>query len=267
MKLLKSLGLLAFMLSCGLAQAEVPSMSPDVLKSESSHIVIGKIRAVYSSTEKSKKWENTNSVAEISVISVEKGADLHTGNVIYAHYWNQKWIGKGDQEPHSGGHDGVSKGETVRAHLERKDGNFHVLLPNGFVTLKPNKAKEASVKSDDEELTKVQGKWGRTVETGTGTIKIVKEHKGNKTTLTVMDSAGQVVEKKKSDFRVENTGKIRIFTYFNNAFTAGPNKGRADDAPQSYIYRVTGDTFVEVRGLLVGDDERRSAFTWERLKE
>ena len=118
-----------------------------------------------------------------------------------------------------------------------------------------------------QELAAVQGKWVRTVETDRGMFKIVKEHKGNKTTLTIMDSEGQIVEEKNSEFRLETTGKVRVFTFFNNVFTAGPNKGRTDDAPQSYIYQVTGDTFVEVRGLMIGDDDRISAFTWERVKE
>ena len=82
-----------------------------------------------------------------------------------------------------------------------------------------------------------------------------------------MNSDGRIVEEKNSEFRLETTGKVRVFTFFNKVFTAGPNKGRTDNAPQSYIYRVTGNTFVEVRGMMVGDDERLSAFTWERVKE
>jgi len=128
-------------------------MSPEELKNESTHIVIGKVRAVYSNTEKSKDWEDTNSVAEISVVSVEKGPDINTGDVIYAHFWKKKWIGKGDPEPHSSGHGGVSKGDFVMAYLKRKDGGYHVLLPNGFATLKPNEAKEVSPTAS------LQGTW------------------------------------------------------------------------------------------------------------
>lgn len=250
-------------------QADVPLLSPDELKSESSHVIVGKVRAVYSTTEKSKDWQDTYSVAEILVSTVGKGGGIESGDVLYAHYWNKKWIGDSDPPPHSGGHGGVSKGELVRAHLERKDGIYIVLLPNGFVSVKPDEAAATSTASEAEndDLAAVQGKWVRTVETDRGTFKIVKEHKGNQTTLTVTDSDGQIVEEKKSEFRLERTDTVRIFTFFNNEFTAGPNKGRTDNAPQSYIYRVTGDTFVEVRGLMIGDDDRLAAFTWERLKE
>ena len=146
------LSLLAIM-SCRMACAEVPLMSPEELKSESSHIIIGKVRAVYSTMEKSEDWEDTNSVAEICVVGVEKGAGINCGDVIYAHYWNKKWVGKGDPEPHSGGHRGVSKGHSVTAFLERKDGGYHVLLPSGFAVVKPTEAKQFTPTAN------LQGTW------------------------------------------------------------------------------------------------------------
>ena len=201
-------------------------------------------------------------------MNVEKGAGFNVGDVVYAHYWNKRWIGEGDPEPHASGHDGVSKGDVVKAHLQRKDNAYHVLLPNGFTTAKADNAKK-SPNSDvaAQELAAVQGKWGRTVNTDRGTFKIVKEHKGNKTTLTITDSEGEVVEQKESEFRLETTGNVRVFTFFNNLFTAGPNKGRKDDTPHSYLYRVTNDTFAEIRGVMIGDDDRLAAFTWKRVKE
>lgn len=124
---------------------------------------------------------------------------------------------------------------------------------------------DAAQAAGGEDLARVQGKWVRTVRTDRGRFKILKEHKGNKTTLTVLDSRGRVVEQKNSEFRLENTGNVRIFTFFNNVFTSGPNKGRTDNASQSYAYRVSGDTFIEFRGLLNGDNERPLVFTWERV--
>ncbi|MDA1055513.1 MAG: hypothetical protein O3C40_34370 [Planctomycetota bacterium] len=125
----------------------------------------------------------------------------------------------------------------------------------------------AAATTTAEELAEVQGKWVRTMTTPSGVFKVVKEHKGNNTTVTFMDSEGRIVEAKKSEFRLENTGKVRIFTFFNNVITAGLQKGRTDNEPHSYIYRITGDTFVEVNGLLIGDDATPVAFTWERVKE
>lgn len=133
--------------------AEVPLMSPDELKSQASHIVVGKVRAVYSTTGRSEDWEDTDNVAEISVANVEKGPGVNSGDVIYAHYWNKNWIGKGDAEPHSSGHSGVTKGQFVIAYLQRKEGTFQVMLPNGFDLLEPDQAKTVS------PTAMLQGTW------------------------------------------------------------------------------------------------------------
>ncbi|MEW4490815.1 hypothetical protein AB1L42_22225 [Thalassoglobus sp. JC818] len=259
----------AFTLTQATVQAEVPFLSADELKSDSSHIVVGKVQAVYSTSEERKNWQETSSVAEIMVSAVEKGHDINVGDTVYAHYWNKKWIGDGEPEPHSGGHRSVSKGEVVRAHLELKNGTYEVLLPNGFVSVKPDEetANATADKAAADDLAAIQGKWVRTVETNRGTFQILKVHNGNTTTLTITDSNGRVIEEKKSEFRLERTDNVHIFTFFNNAFTAGPSKGRSDNAPQSYIYRVTNDSFIEVRGIMIGDNSPLSAFTWKRLKE
>lgn len=121
--------------------------------------------------------------------------------------------------------------------------------------------------SDMAELAAIQGKWVRTVRNDIGTFKFVKEHVGNSTTVTIFDADGNVVAAKKSEFRLEKTDKVRIFTFFNNVFTAGPQAGQTSKEPQSYIYRVTDGTFVEVIGLLVGDDQVPTVITWSRLDD
>jgi hypothetical protein len=125
------------------------------------------------------------------------------------------------------------------------------------------------IESDAEseiELAKVQGTWVRTIKTKDGTLKVVKVHKGNKTTLTYFDSKDNVLAAKSSEFRLENTGKVRIFTFVNNVVTAGPQKGQVDKGPHSYIYRITGDTFFEANGYLIGSGDEPVAFAWRRIK-
>lgn len=98
MKQIPLVSLLLIVVSCGPARAEVPQMTPDELQSESSHIVIGTVRAVYSTFEKSKNWQETSSIAEISVMTIPKGTGLNVGDGVYAHFWNKKWIGEGNPE-------------------------------------------------------------------------------------------------------------------------------------------------------------------------
>ncbi len=141
------------------------------------------------------------------------------------------------------------------------------LIPNGFEKVEQDAPAVAAGKQATEELAKVRGKWARTVRTDSGTYKAVKEHKGNKTTVTWSDSEGNVLAAKKSEFRLEQTDEVRIFTFFNSVATAGPQKGQTNEAPISHIYRVTGDTFVEVKGLPIGDESEPVALTWERVNK
>ena len=119
----------------------------------------------------------------------------------------------------------------------------------------------------DKELKAVQGQWERTVRTSEGTFKIVKVHDGNATELSVYDADGNTVESKTSEFRLDVTGPVRIFTFFNNKITAGRGVGETSSQESSYVYRVVGDTFFEYHGLLVGDREPPMAFTWKRVQE
>ena len=55
----------------------------------------------------------TTFVAEIAVEKAEKGDRIQPGDVVYGRFWNKKWIGKGDPDPHASGHSGPAKGATV----------------------------------------------------------------------------------------------------------------------------------------------------------
>ncbi|MEZ6090482.1 MAG: hypothetical protein R3C05_21180 [Pirellulaceae bacterium] len=268
---LRMIALLALSLPIAFSQsavfAEVPLLTPKELQSDSTHIVIGKVRGIYTATKISEDWRHSDSIVEILVSSIEKGDGI--GTVVYAHLWNKEWIGDGEPAPHSRGHHGVNDGETIRAHLKREGGTYHVLLPNGLIPVKPDEAEATKTASDDAdaELAAIQGKWSRSVETDRGTYKIVKEHKGNTTTLTVTDSNDRVIEAKSSEFRLDTTSKIRVFTFFNNTFTAGPNKGHTIDRPHSYVYGIENDKFYEVRGLLIDEDDALSVIVWDRVQD
>ncbi len=141
----------AFIFIQGPLQA-IEELAPEEFEAISSHIVVGKVQAVYSTTEKIEDWEHTDAVAEILVFNVEKGA-INVGDVLYAHYWNRKWIGKGDPPKlHSTRQVGASKGDVVRVYLQRGKGRYHVAR-NAFFSLKPDEVKEAPATED------LQGMW------------------------------------------------------------------------------------------------------------
>jgi hypothetical protein len=117
----------------GPIRAEVPLIPRSELPKKASQIVVGKIEAVYSFSTTGDRFKKTYSVAEVSISSVEKGKGLQAGGLVYAKYWNQKWIGgEGPVEPHSvGHHPRPVVGQRARLFLTKKDGRHNILLPNG----------------------------------------------------------------------------------------------------------------------------------------
>ncbi len=118
------------------------------------------------------------------------------------------------------------------------------------------------------ELSKaVQGKWVRHQTTANGPIKIVKEHKAQNTIVTAYDDKGNVIYSHESEFKIEQSGKVRIFTFFNRTITAGPNVGQKIKEPVSFVYRVAENRFIEVHGVLDGDTNAPNMIIWDRIKD
>ena len=110
-----------------------------------------------------------------------------------------------------------------------------------------------------EELAKLQGKWELIVKTGNRTIRSVKTVEDSKTTVTRFDESGAVISSHASDFTLEITAKVNIFTY-RNVTATGQKKGL-----RSYIYIVDRDKWVEARGLLKDQPEQPRLFVWRRV--
>jgi hypothetical protein len=115
-------------------------------------------------------------------------------------------------------------------------------------------AKGASIEQDHKAL---QGRWERKLlgaddNARQGEARAVKEVKGNRETVTYYDDAGRAVRATTADFKLEQSGRVRLYTFSNLKVTLGADQG--DDAttkPLSYIYRVDGDVYHEAHGLLV----------------
>src|SRR4051794_39469638 len=92
----------------------------------------------------------------------------------------------------------------------------------------------AAVRAENDAAD-VQGKWERNDTAGGQPVRIVKEHMGNRTTVTVFDAKGKVVAERKSEFEVRVMGAVKLFVYSNMEITAGPNKGQKASGPFTYI--------------------------------
>ena len=131
---------------------------------------------------------------------------------------------------------------------------------------------EAGKKAHDEalkeELAKLQGKWEMTLKVRGRTVRSVKVIEGNKTVLTRYDENGTLFWAHRSEFKLEITDRVKIFTFFNLEVTAGPQKGGKSKKPVSYIYAVDEDTWAEAMGLLIDQkDNELHLRIWKRVRE
>jgi hypothetical protein len=136
-------------LACDL-RAEKVDMTPEELQRTATHVVVGKVLAVYERPESAGNWRYTRYVAEVRVEKAEKGDGLKPGELVYARYWRKAWAGPGQPPPDTAGHRGLpAVGDTTRIYLarnaydgftfENKDGGFNVIGANGFEALTPAK--------------------------------------------------------------------------------------------------------------------------------
>ena len=125
--------------------AEKANMSPALLRQTATHVVVGTVVRVYSRSQTVKGYDTTEYVAELRIKEVEKGEGLKEGDLLYARYGTQRWVGPGPPTPGTSGHRGLPReGDTLRVYLarnaydgfgENRDGGFNVIGANGFEKL------------------------------------------------------------------------------------------------------------------------------------
>jgi len=119
-----------------------------------------------------------------------------------------------------------------------------------------------------EEYAQVEGTWELAQDTdAAGRRRRVKTHHGGKTTVTAYDADGNIVSQHKSEYKLKKSGMVRIFVYYNVVPATGPSKGHKFSGPFYYAYNVQGNRFLEVYGLLAGDDRSPRVLRWNRVKK
>ena len=138
--------LLAVVAALGAAtRADVPNPKPGQLRGKASHVVTGKVTAVYTRERKGDDFHDTEGVVEVAVTGVEKGDGVKPGDAVYARFHTRRWVGAGrPRQTTSAGHVVPGQDEQVRVYLARKAGRYDALLPNGFEPLKKPGAPKAT---------------------------------------------------------------------------------------------------------------------------
>jgi hypothetical protein len=76
--------------------AKAPS-SKEQLEKTATHIVVGKVQAIYSYKAREGRYEYDRKVAEVKIDKVEKGKILE--GLVYVRYWSRNWKGLGLPPP------------------------------------------------------------------------------------------------------------------------------------------------------------------------
>lgn len=114
----------------------------------------------------------------------------------------------------------------------------------------------------------ILGKWEQVRKTEQGKLRTVKEHRPDNTTiLTVYNEQGQKLYARRSEYEVDSSGTVPIFRFGNRTILTGPQRGETDTRDSAYIFRIEGNRFYEISGMLPGDSGRPSLIVWERVAD
>jgi hypothetical protein len=132
------------------------------------------------------------------------------------------------------------------------------------VAAETNSASAADVKL-------VQGLWERELtpaDNDAGLRRATKEIAGNKETVTFYGENDKILRRHVVDFKLGKNGDVHVFTYSNMEITEGEGKGTKSTDSFSYVYRADQESFLEVSGLLPGQqDEAVTVVRWKRVKK
>jgi YD repeat-containing protein len=118
----------------------------------------------------------------------------------------------------------------------------------------------------ETEYAQVEGTWELAQDTDKSAgARRVKVHQAGKTTVTSYDADGNVVGEHRSEYQLKKSGMARIFVYMKVVPATGPSKGRELPGPFYYAYNVQGDKFIEIYGVLAGDNRSPRMLLWNRV--
>jgi len=131
--------------------AKAPS-SKEQLEKIATHVVVGKVQAIYIYSYKEREgipvlsgYEYDRKVAEVKIEKIEKGK--MSEGLVYVRYWSRKWKGLGLPPPGGQSYENQpEKDQTCRFYLAKnaydgwskgsQDGGYNVVYVNGIQPIK-----------------------------------------------------------------------------------------------------------------------------------
>ena len=134
---------------------------------------------------------------------------------------------------------------------------------------RPAAAAKAMDEGAKRDLAMLQGTWEHEVRDRQGKVlgRIVKHIQGTKEMVIHERPDGKVAHAHRVDIEVLRAHDVRVFRFTNGEILEGPNKGQKMEG-SAYVYRITEDTFTEVFGFIVGQEQQQiTARVYKRVKE
>lgn len=133
-------------------------------------------------------------------------------------------------------------------------------LPVLLLIVAPALAAEPAPEADYQELT---GKWTRNDQAGNGSpLQVEQEIVGKRSIVRVFDLDGKLVHSHQAKFTLKRMSEINVFTYYDLEVTAGPNKGKRQPQPRSFVYRIRKNQFIQIEGILKDDPTPPRLLIW-----
>lgn len=143
--------------------------------------------------------------------------------------------------------------------------------PVGRTIEKGSEATAALEREDDVEspsiAEQIKRKWVIYRESPQGKYMTIKVHNGLETIVTTYDPNLKVVYSHRSEYTLDDSGPVNIFTYRNKKVLVGRDAGATQEGPVSYLFRIDGERFLEVHGMMKEDTRGPSLNVWQRLKK
>ena len=125
----------------------------------------------------------------------------------------------------------------------------------------------AAEPAPEEDYEAVAGIWVRNDQDAKGSpLRIEQELTRDLSKVTVYDGLGRRVHQHQAKYRLQRMSDANLFVYYDLEVLEGPNKGKKSPAPQSFIYRIKADRFIQVEGVLEGDKLSPRLMIWWKNK-
>tara|TARA_R110002111_G_scaffold117466_2_gene179471 strand:- start:41705 stop:42160 length:456 start_codon:yes stop_codon:yes gene_type:complete len=119
----------------------------------------------------------------------------------------------------------------------------------------------------EEDYQILEGRWVRNDQDAKGSpLRVEQEISQKISKLRVFDKNGKLVHAHQAPFRLQRMSDANLFTYFDLEVLDGPNKGRQQKAPQSFVYRIKEGQFIQVEGILNGEKTPPRLLIWWKVK-